>query len=210
MPTTWNRVARRRGRPTRAAADDARPLRVLMSFGTPKPTTNPYVKQLAAAVAAQPGVDLRFFDRWTAILGPSYDVFHVHWPEILLEARTPARRAYRRVSTAMLLARLWLTRTRVVRTWHNLERPTGLARTDYWLLDVFDRLTVLRIRLNDSGPMPDDAPFVTIPHGHYRDWYAPFPGARPCPAGWSSSGWCVATRASSSWSRPSAAPTTPG
>jgi beta-1,4-mannosyltransferase len=154
---------------------------VLLSFPTPKPTTNPYVKQLAEALVARPELEVGFFNRYAAMFGKRYDVFHVHWPEALLEARTPLRRLYRRVTTAMLLARFWVTGTRVVRTWHNLERPSDLSRADHLLLDVFDRLTVLRIRLNDSGPMPADAPYVTIPHGHYRDWYARFERESPQP-----------------------------
>ncbi len=145
-----------------------------MSFGRPKATTNPYVKQLVSALEGEPEVDLRFFVRWRAILGPAYDVFHVHWPEMLLEQRTGPRRLYRRVTTLLLCLRLVLGRVAVVRTWHNVERPSGLGRLDHLVLDILDRLTVVRIRLNDSGPMPGGAPYVTMPHGHYRSWYAPF------------------------------------
>lgn len=152
-----------------------------MSFGPPKPTTNPYVKQLASALASHPDVELLFFTRNVAIFGRRYDVFHVHWPEMLLEGRTPARRAYRRITTLLLCARLVLARTRVVRTMHNLERPSGLARTDHLILDLIDRMTVLRIRLNDSGPMPEGSPYVTIPHGHYVDWFRDFAREQPTP-----------------------------
>jgi beta-1,4-mannosyltransferase len=151
-----------------------RRVRVLMSFGPPRATTNPYVKQLVAALEGEPEIDLRFFVRWRAILGPRYDVFHVHWPEILLEQRTGPRRAYRRITTLLLCLRLFLGRVAVVRTWHNVERPSGIGRIDHLVLDVLDRLTVVRIRLNDSGAMPGDAPYVTMPHGHYRSSYAPF------------------------------------
>jgi glycosyltransferase involved in cell wall biosynthesis len=149
-------------------------MRVLASFGELRPTTNPYLKQLAHEVAAQPGVELLLFSWRTAFLG-RYDVFHVHWPEIMLEGRTPLRRAVRRLQAALFALRLLVTRTPVVRTWHNLERPSGLARVDHVVLDLFDRATVLRIRLNDSSPMPPDAPHVTIAHGHYRQWFRDYP-----------------------------------
>ena len=145
-----------------------------MSFGRPRATTNPYVKQLVSALEGEPEVDLRFFVRWRAILGPAYDVFHVHWPEMLLEQRTGPRRLYRRLTTLLLCLRLVVGRVAVVRTWHNVERPSGLGRLDHLVLDILDRLTVVRIRLNDSGSMPGRAPYVTMPHGHYRSWYAPF------------------------------------
>jgi beta-1,4-mannosyltransferase len=145
-----------------------------MSFGPPRATTNPYVKQLVAALEEVPEVDLRFFARWRVILGPGYDVFHVHWPESLLEQRTGIRRPYRRFIALLLCLRLFLGRVAVVRTWHNLERPSGLGRVDHWVLDMLDRMTVVRIRLNDSGPIPGDKPYVTMPHGHYRSWYEPF------------------------------------
>ncbi len=166
---------------SRSPAGAGRPVRVLMSFGPPRATTNPYVKQLVSALEAEPDVELGFFVRWRAILGPTYDVFHVHWPEILLEQRTGLRRAYRRLTTLLLCLRLALGRVAVVRTWHNLERPSGLGWLDHRVLDVLDRLTVVRIRLNDSGPVPGDVPFVTMPHGHYRSWYASFSRAEAVP-----------------------------
>lgn len=155
-------------------SDSVERIRVLESFAEPRGTTNPYVKMLASAVQAQPGVELLYFSWRTALIG-RYDVFHVHWPEMLMGGHRPLGRGVRRTLTTLLCLRLLLTRTPVVRTWHNLHRPSGLARIDHLLLHVFDRLTVLRIRLNDSGPMPVDSPFVTILHGDYRDWYASFP-----------------------------------
>ena len=155
-------------------------VRVLFSYGVPTSTTNPYLKQLASSVEAQPDVEVLYFSWRRALLAP-YDVFHVHWPEIMLEGRTPSRRAVRRLLTLAFCLRLLVTRTPVVRTWHNLERPSGLPRVDHWILSVLDRLTRLRIRINDSGPVPSDTPAVTIPHGHYRDWFADFPRSTPVP-----------------------------
>lgn len=157
------------------------PLVVLESFPTPRPTTNPYITQLSHALATTPGLTLRHFSYRTALTS-RYDVFHAHWPENLMGGHHWYGRAVRRVLAALLVARLWALGTPVVRTWHNLERPSGLGRLDQWLLDGIDALTVLRIVLN---PVPDGSsaiPATTILHGHYRDWYgrhrqsAPVPG----------------------------------
>ena len=155
-------------------------MRVLESFPAPRPTTNPYVVQLARSLQERDGVDVVFFSWPTGLLG-RYDVFHVHWPEIMLEARHPLRRVQQRVFTLLFCLRLLVTRTPVVRTWHNTERPSGIAWFDHRILDLLDRLTTLRIRLNDSTEMPPDAPYRTILHGHYRDWFAELPRSEPDP-----------------------------
>ena len=156
------------------------PIRVLESFPRPSSSTNPYIVQLAHALEQEPGVRLLYFDWRTALLG-RYDVMHLHWPEILLTGRTPARRAVRVLLTACLCLRLWVTRTTVIRTWHNVERPPGLNRLDHAVLSALDRLTDLRILLNDFTPVPAGTPSVTITHGHYRQWFADFPRQDPMP-----------------------------
>lgn len=156
------------------------PIRVLTSFPRPRPTTNPYVVQLAHALEQEPGVEVHYFDWRTALRG-GYDVVHLHWPETWLEGRTPVRRVVRLLLTVALCLRLTLSRTAVVRTWHNLERPSGLWRVDYAVLAWLDRLTRARIRLNDVTELPAGAAQVTIPHGHYRDWYARYPQREAVP-----------------------------
>ncbi len=157
---------------------DARPVRVLVSFPPPRPTTNPYITQLASALEATDGVEVRYFGFREALLG-RYDVFHVHWPEILGAGQSPLKALARQALTALFLARLALTRTAVVRTVHNLERPSGISRREQALLTAFERATTLRIRVNDVTPMPAGAPFETIVHGHYRDWFAGYPRTAP-------------------------------
>lgn len=153
---------------------------VMESFPAIRPTTNPYITQLWAALQDEPRLDPQFFSWRRALLG-RYDVFHVHWPEQLMGGWTLKGRTARRLMTALFCLRMWVTRTPVVRTWHNLERPADLAWVDRRLLDALDHLTRMRIRLNPVSPMPDDADFVTILHGDYRDWFAPHPHqeARP-------------------------------
>ncbi|NYD68408.1 glycosyltransferase [Agromyces atrinae] len=150
------------------------PIVVLESLREIRPTTNPYLVQLIAALESEPGAEVRFFSYRRALFG-HYDVFHVHWPEIIFGGHRLAGRVVRRLFAAAFLLRLRMTRTPVIRTWHNLERPDGLGRIDALLLDGFDRATTLRIRLNDLTEFPSGELAATIPHGHYRDWFERFP-----------------------------------
>jgi glycosyltransferase involved in cell wall biosynthesis len=162
------------------ARSGGRPIRVLESFTPPKRTTNPYLVQLARALEADPGLEVKYFTYRSGIVG-RYDVFHVHWPELLVGGHRSIGRAARRALAILLVLRLRLTRTAVVRTWHNVERPTGLARIDYSILAALDRATTVWIRLNDVSEPPSDRPVVTIPHGHYQDWFSPYPTSDPMP-----------------------------
>ncbi|MGH1550679.1 glycosyl transferase [Leifsonia poae] len=153
---------------------------VLQSFPEPRATTNPYIIMLARAIRAQPDAELLTFSWRTALLG-RYDVFHIHWPEILLEGRTPSRALARQLLTALLLLRLSLLRTPVVRTVHNLGLHDGIGRWRRFLLRGFARLTTVRIVLNPQTPLPDGAEAITILHGHYRDWFDGVPRRSPVP-----------------------------
>lgn len=153
---------------------------VMESLRAVRPTTNPYLIQLIDSLERVPDVTVLLFSFRTAILG-RYDVLHVHWPEVLFTSGTRGGRLYRWTLTTLLLARLVVTRIPVVRTWHNLERPQGLSRYENWLLDGFDRLTTLRIGLNETTVFPDGRPYAIVPHGHYRDWYRPSPHVEPVP-----------------------------
>ncbi len=155
-----------------------RRLVVQQSFPDPRPTTNPYIIMLSAAIRAQPDAELRTFT-WRNALLRRYDVFHAHWPEILVEGRTPARAVLRQLLTACLLVRISLLRTPVIRTVHNVDLPDGLDSRQRFLLAWFDRRTRLRIILNEHTPVPPGSPAVNIAHGHYRDWFAEYPRSAP-------------------------------
>ena len=93
----WMRRAERTDRSgaERAGADrsgtvDGR-LRVLQSFPEPRPTTNPYIVMLRNSLAADPGIELATFS-WSRFLTGRFDVFHAHWPEILVNGRSPLKR----------------------------------------------------------------------------------------------------------------------
>jgi len=151
-------------------------LTVLQSFPVPRPTTNPYLVMLARSLREQPGVTVLTFSWRTALLG-RFDVYHSHWPEILVGGRTPLRMAARQLLVLLFLAKLALLRIPIVRTVHNVGLPDGLNRRERALLSLIDRMTTLRIVLNDRTPVPEGAAVALIPHGHYRDWFAPFPRA---------------------------------
>lgn len=143
-------------------------LTVLQSFPTPRPTTNPYLVLLADSLRADPEVKVLNFS-WRNALLSRYDVFHVHWPEIMVTGGKWHKRAARQLLFLGLLARLRLQRIAVVRTKHNIELPDGLSTLQEQLLRLFERSTDLLIRLTNETPV--DKPSATIPHGHYRDWY---------------------------------------
>jgi beta-1,4-mannosyltransferase len=144
---------------------------VQQSFPEPRPTTNPYLVLLRDSLTATSRVDLRTFS-WRSALLRRYDVFHVHWPELLFRGTSTLRSVVRQLLTVALLCRLQLTGTPVVRTLHNLERPPGLSRVQKAILDRLERQTSLLILLNPTGASPSSLPSTTIVHGHYREWFA--------------------------------------
>lgn len=156
------------------------PVRVLLSTPTPRPTTNPYITMLTEALAATPGIELSTFDWRTALTG-DYDVFHVHWPEVLLAGRDPVRRTAHRAAAAALLARLHARSIPVVRTLHNLRPHDSVHPVVARMLEAFDRRTAAAIRLNPTTPSLPGVPTFTILHGHYEAWYSRYPAAAPEP-----------------------------
>lgn len=153
---------------------------VLQSFPEPRLTTNPYIVMLRAAVEAVPDVELRTFSWRRALLG-RYDVFHAHWPEILVFGHSRLKSLIRQGLFAGLLLRLIMRRVAVVRTVHNIELPDPMTVLQARLLRAFDRLTVLRIKINPTTELRSDQEAVTIPHGHYRDWFERYPRPESIP-----------------------------
>lgn len=151
-----------------------RPVTVLQSFPQPRPTTNPYIVMLKESLETTPGLELMTFSWKNALFG-KYDVFHAHWPEILVNGSSPAKKVARQAMTAAFFARLVATRTPVVRTLHNLERPSGISRRENAMLAAFEKMTDLYVLINPIGEAPDGKRSVRVLHGHYRDWYAKFP-----------------------------------
>lgn len=155
-----------------AATDHDPPatLRVLQSFGRPRHTTNPYIAMLHDCLHRHPEVEISTF-KWRRALTADVEVFHAHWPEILVVGRTPLRTAVRQLLFLVILVRFRIRGTAMVRTQHNLELPQGLTRRGVVLLKLFERWTTLLIRLNEQTEI-HHRPFTTIVHGHYRTWFA--------------------------------------
>ncbi len=154
--------------------------RVLESFSTPKTTTNPYITQLHRALQNHPGINMDTFSYRSALLR-RHDVVHVHWPELLMGGHKRVGRVARRALTAATLAKWTVTRTPIVRTLHNLDRPTNIGRVDHLLLNWIDALTTHDIHLNAHTPGRERIERTVIPHGHYRDWFSEFTQEAPAP-----------------------------
>ncbi|GAB3920847.1 hypothetical protein GCM10011575_17280 [Microlunatus endophyticus] len=159
---------------TEAETSDSWPITALMSFPATPPKGNPYRLLLEQGLRTAPGLTIKHFSWRTALLD-DYDVFHVHWPEILLEGTTPLKTAVRRLLFVLFMIRMRLRRVPIVRTMHNLELPQGIDPIEVGLLHVMERRTALWIRLNTSTDLPANRPGATILHGHYRDWYGRYP-----------------------------------
>ncbi|RYE95844.1 MAG: glycosyltransferase [Oxalobacteraceae bacterium] len=150
---------------------------VLFSTEKPSASTNPYLTQLYASLpdAVQP----RFFSMRDALLS-RYDVLHLHWPEYLLRHPSAVGTLAKQVCAALLLLRLQLTGTPVVRTLHNLAPHEDRGWRERGLLRWIDGLTRRWIRINATTP--PRPPFTdTILHGHYREWFAKMPQGTPVP-----------------------------
>ncbi|NNM46678.1 glycosyltransferase [Knoellia koreensis] len=156
------------------------PIRVLLSFPPPVVTSNPYNVMLAEAVADVPGVRVANFSWREALLG-QYDVFHAHWPESAMAGRDRLRRAAKQVLFAVIVLRMRCKGVAWVRTMHNLALPEGISRFQRQLLLATERMTDLRILINEATPFDPTRPVEVVPHGDYRQWFAPFPRAERQP-----------------------------
>ncbi|MET4099758.1 beta-1,4-mannosyltransferase [Agrococcus sp. UYP10] len=155
-------------------------IRVMQSFGPPRPTTNPYIHMLDAALAETPGVEHLRFDRRQALLG-RYDALQLHWPELLLRGSTPSRTLARRAFATALRLRLSVTRVALIHTLHNVRPHADASRWERGYLAWLDRRVDHRILLNEQTALPAGAASTLIPHGHYRAWFASVPAVPPTP-----------------------------
>lgn len=149
-------------------------IRIIESFGSPRPTTNPYITMLGESLEQTPGVVLLRFS-WRDALTAKYDVIHFHWPEALLDGRTWYTRRGKDLAFFLLLLRIRLRRVAVVRTVHNLDLPQGLPVVRRQLVSLCNEMTTLRIAINPATPEESGIAQHLIPHGHYSDWFATMP-----------------------------------
>lgn len=151
----------------------ATPLRVL---AWPIDSSNPYTALLYAQMEPHARVD----EFSPFMLVHRYDVWHVHWPESLLNIRNPALAAFKLSAFLAMIDLIRLRGGRIVWTVHNLKAhdalhprleagfwPRFIARVD-GLISLSE--TGLRMAL-ERFPDLRLLPAAIIPHGHYRDLY---------------------------------------
>jgi len=145
-------------------------IRVLQSLNPPDGHTR-YVDQISSNLSDD--IQLEFFSWRGALLG-KFDVFHIHWPEMLFRDSSRAKAALKRVCFSVLLRRLRLKGIPIVRTAHNIQPHEQMSAHERRLLQKLDAQTSLYIRLNPTTVLPVEANAVTILHGHYIDRFAEF------------------------------------
>lgn len=153
---------------------------VLQGFPPQRATTNPYLVMLAESLEKQSDVEVINFS-WVTALTAKYDVYHTHWPENLGQSKSRIKQLVRQLLTVAFLIRLKVLRIPVVRTVHNLERPSDLSWSQHRILDFFDHVTSGRVTLNRFTPTDDRLPASLIPHGRYTEWFSQFPTAQSEP-----------------------------
>ena len=154
------------------------PVVVLESFGPPHERTSPYHLELIRSLP--PDVELLYFS-WRNALRARYDVFHVHWPEVVVAGRTRIRRLARSVLLLLVLIRLRLRRRALVRTLHNVAPHEPPPFPAPLMVRLTERWTTLWITLSESVHPPAGVPSAMIPHGDFRDRFAAYPPATPTP-----------------------------
>ncbi|MBD8467493.1 hypothetical protein IFU30_14590 [Plantibacter sp. CFBP 8798] len=147
-----------------------RPIRVLLSVRESATKINPFVTLLVDALRQDGRVEVEFFS-WPAAFSGRYDVFHIHWPEAITRGPSRFQRAASLVLSSLLLLRLRLTRTGIVRTAHNLNPHESGWPGERQILHAYDRATAEWITMNRHTPVPAHGRRSVIPHGHYRDRY---------------------------------------
>jgi beta-1,4-mannosyltransferase len=146
---------------------------------------NPFTSLLVDAIEDTNRASVTEFSPKRLLQG-RWDIVHVHWPELAIDAGPLWRNA---PLAGAYLASLRIAKARgarIVWTGHDLglhENRWGSATDAY--LNGFMRLVDGVIHLTDVSraplvkryPMLQDKPFVTIVHGHYRSFY-PTPPTR--------------------------------
>ncbi len=143
-------------------------IRVLHSLAPPDGTTK-YVDQMTEG--APDDVEVLYFS-WRRALRGDYDVLHLHWPELLIRARTRRKRLSKRQAMRAVLLLASARRIPIVRTVHNLHPHEIGSRAEQRLLAAVDERTDVFIMLNPTTELAAGRTRETILHGHYRDRFA--------------------------------------
>lgn len=157
---------------------EGRPLVVVQSYADPARSgfMNPF-KVLLVDSLPDARIRAEYF-RWRAALLSRFDVLHIHWPEHLIRSSSRWRQLAKVSAMAVLLLRLRMRRTAIVRTVHNVRPHEAATRLEDWMLERLNTMTTAWVIMNDTTLTPDLEHTVLIPHGHYRDWYHPRSGVK--------------------------------
>jgi glycosyltransferase involved in cell wall biosynthesis len=139
---------------------------------------NPYNRLLYGALR-EVGTDVDVSDfRPLRLLLRGCDIWHLHWPERITNAKSPARVAFNLVGFLLLVFVARLRRTRIVWTVHNLQAHNSRRPwLESWFMGTFSRVVDGFIALTPKGahaarrrhPGLRTTPHVVIPHGHFLD-----------------------------------------
>jgi glycosyltransferase involved in cell wall biosynthesis len=140
---------------------------------------NPYNVMLYEAVT-ESGVRVDDFSPWKLLTSPP-SIFHVHWPEIVINVPNSVRAALRGIAFLSLIWAARLRGTKVVWTVHNLhphELPHPRLQRWLWrgllpLVDGYVSLTAGGAQAaRETFPPLCRLPGFVIPHGHFRRAYS--------------------------------------
>jgi beta-1,4-mannosyltransferase len=162
-------------RPVDAGRTVVQELRVLV---WPIDPGNPYTVALHSDMGQNVTVEAYAPQRLTR----RYDIWHIHWPESLLNIRSRAKCAIKLAVFLSMIDSVRLRGGRIVWTLHNLKAHDALhPALEAWfyrrfLTRVDGIISLSRTGLEmarDKFPHLRSLPAVVIPHGHYRGQYPP-------------------------------------
>ena len=142
----------------------------------PNDSTNPYTPLLYSNLGQ--GVQVEEFSAQKLL--HRYDLWHIHWPESLLNIRSAPKAAYKLAGFFAAIDYLRWRGAKIVWTMHNFKAHEALHPS---LEARFWRQFIPRvdgaISLSETGlsmakaqfPALCDVPTAVIPHGHYREEY---------------------------------------
>jgi len=147
-----------------------RPQLTVMHSSPPPDGTTKYIDQ----IVTEAPTELRFtYFSWKAVFTEKFDVFHVHWPEVLLRSDGGLGRAAKALTLVAMLTKFRLTRVPIIQTLHNLKPHESGNRLERVLLGLLNNSTALFVRINPVTPLVGDRT-VTVLHGHYRGRFSQY------------------------------------
>lgn len=147
-----------------------------------KKTWNPYTGMVYSHLPA--GVEV---DGWPGDLRRKYSVWHMHWPDSLLNIPNRFYAAYKVAGMFATIDFLRARGTKIVWTMHNFASHEALhPGLERWFWKHFIPRVDGAISLSAAGlemgqerfPRLREVPATVIPHGHYRSVYPPGSGSR--------------------------------